>query len=233
MFGVATWNLENFDEDKFDDDGKLKGPSFEERVKIIAPALERLRADVICLQEINGQERQGQPRSLIALRDLLDRTRYKQFKLLSTTLVGKPDVYDERNLVIAYRPDFKLTKTRQIKHDDRVLPSKPVYKIATVPNSQAREYSWERPLFYGEFETPSGDRLHIINVHFKSKLPADIHGQKISKFVWKSAGGWAEGFFISSIQRGRRGPRGAGLPRPTLSNGGRSETPGAKNHHLR
>lgn len=201
VFRIATWNLENLDEDKLDQNGEPRSPLFEDRAEIIVPSLNRLKADVICFQEINGQERQGQPRSLISLQTLLDRSRYHNYKLVSTTLVGKTDVYDERNLVIAYRPELTLIETRQIKHDPDVLPSKPIYKIATVANSDPKELSWERPLLYASFRTPAGDVLHVLNVHFKSKLPTNIEDQKVSRFVWKSAGGWAEGFFLSSIRR--------------------------------
>ena len=43
--------------------------------------------------------------------------------------------------------------------------------------------------------------MNIINAHLKSKLPTDVPGQKVDRFTWKTASGWAEGFFISSIRR--------------------------------
>jgi predicted extracellular nuclease len=38
-------------------------------------------------------------------------------------------------------------------------------------------------------------------VHLKSKHPVTVAGQKRNTFTWKSASGWAEGFFVASIMR--------------------------------
>jgi predicted extracellular nuclease len=43
--------------------------------------------------------------------------------------------------------------------------------------------------------------LHVFNIHLKSKLPTQIPGQKEDQYTWKSARGWAEGFFLSSMKR--------------------------------
>lgn len=52
---VATFNLENLD------DKAGKKPTLEERIAVMRPMLLRLDADVLCLQEVNGQEKLGQP----------------------------------------------------------------------------------------------------------------------------------------------------------------------------
>lgn len=41
----------------------------------------------------------------------------------------------------------------------------------------------------------------MIDVHLKSKIPTTIPGQKIDNFTWRSADGWAEGYFLSSLKR--------------------------------
>jgi endonuclease/exonuclease/phosphatase family metal-dependent hydrolase len=41
----------------------------------------------------------------------------------------------------------------------------------------------------------------VLNLHLKSKMPSDIPGQKKDQYTWKSARGWAEGYFISSMKR--------------------------------
>lgn len=46
-----------------------------------------------------------------------------------------------------------------------------------------------------------GAPLHVIVVHLKSKIPTDIPGQKLDTFTWRTASGWAEGFFVSSLKR--------------------------------
>ncbi len=38
-------------------------------------------------------------------------------------------------------------------------------------------------------------------MHLKSKIPTDVPGQKIDNFTWRSADGWAEGVFLSSMKR--------------------------------
>jgi predicted extracellular nuclease len=38
-------------------------------------------------------------------------------------------------------------------------------------------------------------------VHLKSRLPTPIEGQGAEDFMWHSAAGWAEGYFISCMKR--------------------------------
>ncbi len=58
---IATFNLENLD------DKPGERPSLKERIAVLRPQLLRLRADVICFQEVHGQEFLGEPRKLDAL----------------------------------------------------------------------------------------------------------------------------------------------------------------------
>jgi hypothetical protein len=58
--GFATFNLENFDEIAPDE-----WPSRAERIQLMRPQIVRLRANIACFQEVNGQERPNQPRSLL------------------------------------------------------------------------------------------------------------------------------------------------------------------------
>ena len=60
---VATFNLENFDETPAG-----ARPSLDERIALMRPQIVRLRADVVCFQEVHGQERPGQPRALLGAR---------------------------------------------------------------------------------------------------------------------------------------------------------------------
>ncbi len=47
-----------------------------------------------------------------------------------------------------------------------------------------------------------GDRrLHVINLHMKSKIATSIAGQKIDNYTWRSVSAWAEGSFVSSMKR--------------------------------
>ena len=192
---IATFNIENLDE--VEDD---RSPSFEVRAAALRPALERLDADILCLQEVHGQERQGEPRRLLTLIKLLEETKYADFQIESTRVVGKTDVYDVRNLVTVIRPDMEFTEVRQIRND---RTEKPQYRYVTTgnPDEPVRDITWERPLLYTKVHLPSGTTIHVINLHLKSRIPTDIPNQKIDRFTFKTAAGWAEGYFVSSIKR--------------------------------
>jgi hypothetical protein len=82
---IATFNLENFDETAPDE-----WPSLAERIQLMRPQVVRLRADIACFQEVNGQERPNQPRSLLALADLLTGTNLAGAELASTRTASRP-----------------------------------------------------------------------------------------------------------------------------------------------
>jgi predicted extracellular nuclease len=189
---IATFNLENFD------DKPGNKPTLEERIAIMRPQLLRLDADILCLQEVNGQEVAGQPRQLLALQKLLQGTPYSNFFQVSTKTADNKGVFDERNQVILSR--FEIVKYEQFKH--KYAPA-PFYRSVTAnpPETQAEEVSWERPILHAKIKLNDHQFLEVINVHLKSKLPSPIPGQKINNFTWKTSSGWAEGFFLSSMKR--------------------------------
>lgn len=189
---IATFNLENWDETAPGD-----RPTLQERIALTKPQIQRLRADVVCFQEVNGQERPNQPRDLLALTELLAGTDLAGANIASTRARGGA-VYDERNLVVVSR--LPILSSRQIHND---IVDKPLYKRLTrvPPDAAAVEVPVERPILYVEIDLGAGKRLHVINVHLKSKIPTDIPGQKINAYTWRTAAGWAEGSFISSMKR--------------------------------
>jgi exonuclease III len=75
---IATFNLENLDETATEG-----SPDLPARIPVLRQALARLRADVLCLQEIHGQERPGQPRQLLALDEVLAGTAYQGYSRFS------------------------------------------------------------------------------------------------------------------------------------------------------
>jgi exonuclease III len=190
---IATFNLENLDDKPQD-----VTPKLAERIEVMRAQLVRLDADVLCLQEVNGQEEQGQPRRLLALHRLLEDTPYADYTLVSTTTEDEAQVLDERNLVVLSR--FGILEHDQYKHD---FAPAPLYQMVTAdpPKNQAEKVTWERPLLHARIEVGGGRVLNVINAHLKSKLPTDVPGQKKDRFTWKTASGWAEGFFISSMRR--------------------------------
>jgi endonuclease/exonuclease/phosphatase family metal-dependent hydrolase len=189
---IATFNLENLD-DKPD-----KTPTLQERIAVMRPQLERLKADILCLQEVNGQEQPAQPRRLLALQQLLAGTSYANYHVVSTTTEDGVDVYDQRNLVIVSR--FPISEHQQYKHD---YAKAPLYrKVTSKPaEDEAKRVTWERPLLYARVDLGLERPLHLINLHLKSKRPSNVEGQKVVAYTWRSASGWAEGFFLSAMRR--------------------------------
>ncbi len=189
---IATFNLENLD------DKPGQKPTLDERIAVMRPQLIRLNADILCLQEVNGQEEPGQPRRALALKKLLEGTAYAKYHQVTTTTEGAKQIFDERNLVILSR--FEIIEHDQYKHK---FASAPVYRMVTAnpPETEAKEVSWERPILHAKIKLPDNQVLNVINVHLKSKLPVPIAGQKVNNFTWKTPSGWAEGFFLASIKR--------------------------------
>jgi endonuclease/exonuclease/phosphatase family metal-dependent hydrolase len=77
---LATFNLESLDLPP-----RARLP-LQTRAAVLRPALMRLDADIVCLQEVNGQHVPGQSaRALTALDQLLDGTPYAQYGRATTT----------------------------------------------------------------------------------------------------------------------------------------------------
>jgi len=111
---ISTFNLENLD------DRPGPGSSLGERIAVIRPQLLRLRADILCLQEINGQEPDkknktgNKGRTLRALDALLAETPYAGFHRISTRSVSGSGVRDKHNLVILSR--YPIKDHAQVRH---------------------------------------------------------------------------------------------------------------------
>jgi endonuclease/exonuclease/phosphatase family metal-dependent hydrolase len=189
---IATFNLENFDETAVGE-----WPSLAERIRLMRPQIVRLRADIVSFQEVNWQERPNEPRSLLALTELLAGTNLAGAQLASTRTTNN-EVFDERNLVVA--TTFPIFSVEQLRNN---LVAAVSYRRLTAnpPDAAAVTIGVERPILHVQLDIPGGKRLHVINVHLKSKIPTDIPGQKIDGYIWRSADAWAEGSFISSMKR--------------------------------
>jgi endonuclease/exonuclease/phosphatase family metal-dependent hydrolase len=189
---IATFNLENLD------DKPRRRPTLAERIAVMRPQLARLDADILCLQEVNGQEEPGQPRRLLALDRLLSDTPYAAYHKVSTTTADGAQVYDERNLVILSR--FEIAEHHRYKHDFADAPR--YRKVTAQPQDEdADDITWERPILYAKVMLDADTALHVVNLHLKSRLPSNIPGQKVNNYTWRTAAGWAEGFFVSSMKR--------------------------------
>lgn len=189
---IATFNVENLD------DTPGEEPSLDERIAVMRPQLERLNADVLCLQEVHGQKADGQHR-LLALEALLENTRYVGYQKVFTVDPKTEQLERLRNTVILSR--FEITDHTQYINDPKFVESPPLYRKVTVPNQEAEEITWERPILHAKIRLDDQRVLDVINLHLKSRLPTDIPEQKVDRFTWRTASGWAEGFFISSMKR--------------------------------
>jgi endonuclease/exonuclease/phosphatase family metal-dependent hydrolase len=183
---IGTFNLESLDEE-----------ALSARIAVLRPELVRLRADILCLQEVNGQRPpRGRERRLAALSALIAETPYAAYQLVSTLTVDG-DPAERHNLVILSR--LPIVKRAQILHD---LVERPLYRPATAsPRSDRPEpIEWERPLLHAEIAV-GPTSLHVINLHLRAPLAAPVVGQKLSPFSWRTVGGWAEGFFLAGMKR--------------------------------
>jgi len=193
---IATFNVENLD-DKVDS----RNPSLAIRAPILRRELERLDASIICMQEVHGQETPSHTsnnpdRTLSALNFVLSGTKYENYhQAVTLTSDGVP--YDKRNLVVLSKYPIKNISQYRNTHIDALQYK----KVTAIPEEDdAKKIRWERPILHTEIEINDGTIIHLINLHLKSRLASNIAGQKID-YAWKSAAGWAEGYFLSSIKR--------------------------------
>ncbi len=190
---LATFNLENLDLPP------KANVALDVRADVLRPALERLEADILCLQEVNAQHVSGQAeRSLAALDQLLAGTRYASYTRAATTAGKNHGAADVHNLVTLSR--FPIRARRELRHD-LVAPPLHQLKTAIPPGGDAYPVKFDRPALVTDIELPGGDIATIINVHLKAPLASSIAGQKLEPFVWKSVAGWAEGYYLSALRR--------------------------------
>ena len=106
---IATFNLESLDLPP-----KARVP-LEVRAQILRPVLQRLEADVLCLQEVNAQRISGQSgRGLVALDRLLAGTAYASYARATTAARAGHDFADVHNLVTLSR--FPVRSHEQVLH---------------------------------------------------------------------------------------------------------------------
>jgi hypothetical protein len=166
---IATFNLENLDDETGQD------PSLATRVAIMRPQLERIAADILCLQEVHSQD-SPEGRTLGALDTLLAGTRYESYERLTTkTTAGQ--LYQERNLMILSRFPF-IAHARQIIRDSS--GPRPSYRVATAdpPDQTADPLEWERPILYAQVDLGDGPLLHVLNLHLKGTVASAATASK-------------------------------------------------------
>lgn len=187
---LATFNLESFG-----GDGHAHVP-LDERIRALRPKLERLEADVLCLQEVDAERPDTRPRAFHALGALLDGTAYASFERVATHHDGGGP-FDVHNLVVLSR--FPVRAQAQHRNDAvRPLRSQLVHGVA--PADELR-IEWDRPALEVCVELPDGRLLTVFDVHLRAPLASAIPGQKLGPFAWRSTSGWAEGYFVAAVKR--------------------------------
>ena len=185
---IATFNLESLGE----------GPDLDDRIAMLRPQVERLDADVLMLQEVNGDAGKHRPRGLTALSRLLDGTRHAGWPLVSTSGRDPASALDVHNLVIVSR--LPLAAHRQVAHE---LVPPPMWRLVTAepPPDAPVALRWHRPLLLATATLPDGRPLHLVDLHLKAPLATSVTGGKTGPFAWNSTARWAEGFAMAALKR--------------------------------
>ncbi len=189
---IATFNMESLDGPP-----RARG-TLEDRVRALRPQLVRLRADVLCLQEVNGQlSKDGKVRSLSALDAVLEGTVYENFHRTVTQSPSGKGVRDRHNLVTLSR--FPIIGSEEIWNH---LVEPPLYRAATSdpPQDKPEPVHWDRPFLYADLDLGNGHKMVVVNVHLRAPRAAYVPGQKRDQHTWKTMPGWAEGFFLATVK---------------------------------
>ncbi len=184
---LATFNMESL--------GLGGEVTLDERIAVLRPQLDRLRADVLCLQEVDGQRGEtGKRRHLAALDALLEGTVYDSFRRVHTHSRSTGGARDRHNLVILAR--FPITDHRELRHDLVAPPT-----CHPVDGGGPRAIEWDRPILHAALDL-GGDRvLHVVNVHLRAPRAAYVAGGKQGSDRWLTMRGWAEGMFLAVVKR--------------------------------
>lgn len=146
---IATFNLENLDLPP------KASVALEVRAEVLRPALQRLEADIVCLQEVNAQHSPGvHGRQALALDRLLASTKYADYARVTSTAGDGRGLADVHNLVTLSR--FPIRSHRVVRHSFMPPISYPMLTaIPSQPTPQA--IAFDRPILL----TGSGHPLAI------------------------------------------------------------------------
>ncbi|MDH3349210.1 MAG: hypothetical protein OEM02_14055 [Desulfobulbaceae bacterium] len=191
---IASFNVGDLDRN-------IGFSELHDRIKLLRPQLTRLSADILCLQDVHGWEREGGSRDILGVKELIATTQYETYDIAVTTNNGG-EVYDEGNLVVLSR--YPIIKQKQYRNAfmDKILSrtmDANKENNVSVDENEFRRRSWESPILHVTVESDSGF-LHVVNVQMKSSGFANSARSKNS-FEYKTVNRWAEGYFLSSMKR--------------------------------
>ena len=194
---IASFNLENLT------DARQAEIPLAARLESLRPQLQRVRADILCLQEVDASRSANNIRELSALAKLVEATAYQDFHIAHTTVPGSDHPADRHNLVILSKWPFGTVA----QYANTLVQAPQITSATAIPPAPEPEIlTWDRPLLHATVELKSdasapARSLHIINLHLKAPLPSPVPGQKIGPFAWRSVPGWAEGYFRAAVKR--------------------------------
>ena len=137
MLKIATFNIENLDTSS-----SQSSPSLSERAPILRDVFKRLDADIVCLQEVHGQELPNHTardprRNLSALAFILEGSDYAQYYQVHT-VTSDSVPYDKRNLVILSR--WPISANHQYKHN--FIDKLRYRKVTALPPEDDKDVGW-------------------------------------------------------------------------------------------
>ncbi len=181
------------------DEGPGVSPPLEDRLSILRPQLQRLCADILCLQEVNARRPSSHTaRTLHVLDTLLQGTIYQDYHRVASHIPTGTTPMDRHNLVILSK--FPIIKHEQYWND--LFPSFTYPMITSSPEAKPiKHVEWDRPLLYAQIDIGEMQTLHVINLHLRAPLAVPIEGQKTQDGIWKTIKGWSEGYFLAAVKR--------------------------------
>lgn len=188
VLSVATFNVESLD---FGADAA----AFASRKAALAPIFAALRADVICLQEVNAPRPDRRaPRGFAPLDALLEDTPYADFHRAWSRRPGADQPADVHNLAILSRRP--ILAQRQIHHD--LVPAW-MWRPPQTGAGESVVARFDRPILYAKIDAPGGP-LHVLNLHLRAPRAAHLPDEK-RRGRWTSSAGWAKGLFHAAQLR--------------------------------
>ena len=189
---IASFNLENLG-----CDGNYTAAA--SRAAVRRPQLERLNADILCLQEVNGDRTPHQSaRTLATLELLIEATDYESYECAHSVHPETGQLSDKHNLVVLSR--WPILERRQIWHD-HLTPISYLPVTASPAAKSASKVAWDRPILSCCVQPEGRQPIHLLNLHLRAPLAAPIAGQKTGPFSWKTSSAWAEGFYLAMLKR--------------------------------
>ncbi|MBO6511092.1 MAG: endonuclease/exonuclease/phosphatase family protein [Roseibium sp.] len=190
---LATFNMESYGFDRFEPE------ALEHRLEALRPKILELKADILCLQEVNAQKIRGQrKRQFPALDHLLKDTPYQDFYRATSEREPGLGPGNKHNLVILSRYPISKSGCLFQHHADppywRPRTAEPTY-------DEPQDIVFERPILMAEIDIGTPKPLHLFTVHLRAPIAAMIRGAKLPDRSWKSISAWAEGYQLSVLKQ--------------------------------